>query len=381
MPSKIAQHATFLPCDRAPIVSHKPGNVTSERQGFYTAERRPERGTFLTANIGGRDSVYQTSVSRTVAPVNYKNPQKPLIPAALRRKKPEEFMEKKDDTYGDLDLEGAAKLVAEVTAEAQAPPPEVEEEANAEAKDDGENAANDTAAAPAAEAKEEPAYNAKHWGTVYRSTTGADAATATEACKHYKRLRGPPFAVQHPPVCLSDDKPLSFYQSEFGLAGSRPMDRFLLPTYTYNETIDKGALKDHYKKNFNQKIIDGTEDSKSTAMRAAAGAPPPIRSLNDFKHFPVLKTDLTRGTTKATYHIPGYQGFLPGNTNNVKCAAVEAGLVERDPGAGISETFHTNMPSYSGHAPKVAINDRGTRQVTKMSTFGRDYGRCLGADA
>merc|ERR1719359_1273822 len=42
--------------------------------------------------------------------------------------------------------------------------------------------------------------------------------------------------------------------------------------------------------------------------------------------YPDKKTDLTSGTTIGTHHIPGYNGFLPTNTHNPRCAKIEQGI-------------------------------------------------------
>lgn len=66
-------------------------------------------------------------------------------------------------------------------------------------------------------------------------------------------------------------------------------------------------------------------------------------------------------------------GYLPMNTNNPRCAEIEAGVEDRRKPTNIRETYHQNPPGYSGFTPKVAFNDKGPRQVVKMSTFGRDF--------
>ena len=63
------------------VIDLKPGQVDAERKGFYTKERRIPEGNYLQ---DGNHSLYHTQISTTTNPDHYKNPQKPLIPAALR---------------------------------------------------------------------------------------------------------------------------------------------------------------------------------------------------------------------------------------------------------------------------------------------------------
>lgn len=63
------------------MIDLKPGQVEIERKGFYTKERRIPKGNYLQ---DGNHSLYHTQISTTTVPDDYRNPQKPLIPAALR---------------------------------------------------------------------------------------------------------------------------------------------------------------------------------------------------------------------------------------------------------------------------------------------------------
>ena len=61
------------------------------------------------------------------------------------------------------------------------------------------------------------------------------------------------------------------------------------------------------------------------------------------------------------------------NTNNPDCAQVECGLKTREKFLNVADQYHVNIPGYSGHLPSTALNDRGSRQITMMTTFGRDF--------
>lgn len=88
----------------------------------------------------------------------------------------------------------------------------------------------------------------------------------------------------------------------------------------------------------------------------------------------VMKRPMDAGTAKGTMHIPGYQGFIPGNTFSEETARVEMGDFYRSlDKTDIQQTYHTNLIGYSGHEPKSAINDRGGRHPTARTVYGHDY--------
>jgi hypothetical protein len=82
--------------------------------------------------------------------------------------------------------------------------------------------------------------------------------------------------------------------------------------------------------------------------------------------------DLHVGTTKWSRQIPGYAGFLPAaNTNPT---AVEHGYAAdvRPPNSDNRDNVNQNMPGYTGHAAKAAINDYGPKCVNVVTTQGYD---------
>lgn len=149
-------------------------------------------------------------------------------------------------------------------------------------------------------------------------------ATFTTPVGEYKRFRGPMFKPTNPQTCISQPAGESMNRSDYGKYGSKPRDIF----------------------------------------------------PRDAESYPDKKTDLTSGTTTGTHHIPGYQGFLPTNTHNDKCRAIEQGVEPRakpGQGANMTEIYHQNIPGYTGFHPTDARNDLGPRQITSRTTFGRAY--------
>merc|ERR1711977_639719 len=143
----------------------------------------------------------------------------------------------------------------------------------------------------------------------------------------HHRQYGPPFDSANPPSVVSQPNELSMYQKDFGQYGSDPRAKL----------------------------------SKEDRM------------------LPNPKHELTVGTTKGTSHIPGYQGFLPTNTNNPLVAKIEAGEhIRTVDKTNLTEVYHLNLPGYAGHVGSNAQNDRGPRQINTFSLTGKEFGAVAG---
>ena len=81
---------------------------------------------------------------------------------------------------------------------------------------------------------------------------------------------------------------------------------------------------------------------------------------NPFSRTAASTTDLNRGTSKLSVHIPGYCGHVPSSLNNQVMYEQFRGQ-ERPAKSDIRGTSHVNMPNYTGHEPKFANNDRTGR--------------------
>merc|ERR1711959_779374 len=98
------------------------------------------------------------------------------------------------------------------------------------------------------------------------------------------------------------------------------------------------------------------------------GSDPRARLCKFDTRLPNPKTELTIGTTKGTSHIPGYQGFLPQNTNNPLVAAIESGeKIRTVDKSNLTEIYHLNIPDCAGHVGANAKNDKGPRQINSIS--------------
>ena len=102
---------------------------------------------------------------------------------------------------------------------------------------------------------------------------------------------------------------------------------------------------------------------------------PPVFSTgsNAIFKMPIATHELTKGTHKGTFHIPGYQGFIPTNTSNPYCARVAGGADLREKKSMLTSQFHTNLLNYCGHTPGHPNNDNGGRKVDDVSTMGRNF--------
>lgn len=162
-------------------------------------------------------------------------------------------------------------------------------------------------------------HGTAHWGSEYRNSH-SEAAVA--GAKKHAQL-GPAHRPCNPPSCVGRSEDRTGYWDDFGKPGTRPLDK-----------------------------LDLSSDK-----------------------LPQFRTHLTRGTTKCTSHMPGYQGFLASNTTNPNVARVEQGKTLRTTyhKANLTEEFHTNLVGYSGHVPGNARNDYGGRQPTTRTVHGKDY--------
>ncbi len=119
----------------------------------------------------------------------------------------------------------AAEAEAEAPAAEEAAPAEGGDELAATLKEGEDAEAPPTVAtvpepaapsAPATSSKPKGSTSSAHWGSTYKAQYDSQKGDLYEACRDYRRLRGPPFAVMHPPTCVSDERSQSFYQTEFG---------------------------------------------------------------------------------------------------------------------------------------------------------------------
>jgi len=161
-------------------------------------------------------------------------------------------------------------------------------------------------------------HGTAHWRSEYRSSMDHRALHGSR----YHRQHGPSYQAMNPPTCVSAGALSTSYHEEFGKRGSDPREK--------------------------------------------------IHPHSD--RLPVFKTELTKGTTKATNHIPGYQGFLATNTVNPHVSRAEMGGTTRSVDkTNLTEIFHTNLVNYHGHVPAHHSNDNGGVQTSLETTMGRDY--------
>mmetsp|Transcript_22713 Transcript_22713/g.70326 ORF Transcript_22713/g.70326 Transcript_22713/m.70326 type:complete len:342 (-) Transcript_22713:99-1124(-) len=71
--------------------------------------------------------------------------------------------------------------------------------------------------------------------------------------------------------------------------------------------------------------------------------------------------DLFRGTTKDTYHIPGYSGHIPASRRNPVAITQGDAAAPRPSRESIAMNCNNEVAGYTGHVPRNLMNDRGTR--------------------
>lgn len=162
-------------------------------------------------------------------------------------------------------------------------------------------------------------HDCSHWRSEYRSSHNDAAVHGATAHRQY----GPSYQANNPISCVSrPDEPTS-YQGDYGKLGSDPREN---------------CLPEHGPRQL------------------------------------TLKTSLTRGTCKATLHIPGYQGFLPTNISNPDVARVENGGAARPLDKHVlTAQYNTNLIGYMGHKPCHAKNDPGGVRPTLQTTAGSAF--------
>ncbi|CAD7941870.1 unnamed protein product [Amoebophrya sp. A120] len=354
IPKVVTQHGIFLSTKDAPVIAAKPGQGLYDRDGFYTTEVKLSEKNFIQHQLKDGNE-YDIQYNKTVKSKDYTNPQKPLIPAALlvHQKKPGEEEEKpKGPTFEANWEQKLSSTLSKAPTEATA------------GLSGGASGPSRTGAAI--------------WSSTYRETTNKDGYACPAECKNYVRLRGPKFQVAHPPTCLAEEPYTSSYAADYGAAGSIPTEKLVIPSYNYDGRI--APKEDGHTRVIDERaVLEKTLMAKvgDVAKEGRVGDEPdlPKESINKFV---TLKTELTRGTTRGTFHIPGYQGYLPMNTANSHCAKIECGINEREKWYNLAEQYHLNIPGYTGHLPLSSINDKGSRQVASMTTYNRDYARSAG---
>ena len=93
-------------------------------------------------------------------------------------------------------------------------------------------------------------------------------------------------------------------------------------------------------------------------------------------NFKAGTSEFFQGTTKASYHPPGYSGFIPETGRNLHATA--QGLCPK-PRLGTKNfelqtlfQYPHHLPGYGGYRPQTAINDVGQNRDESLTTSGRD---------
>jgi len=125
-------------------------------------------------------------------------------------------------------------------------------------------------------------------------------------------------------------------------------------------TVQGAPRASNYKEQFGERGTNPLEQlSRISAM-------PPV---------PKPQNDLMLGTTKSTFHVPGYTGHIPKSLPTPENWDQANGVNTRTTylKQNVTENYHTRIPGYSGHRPREAINDRGVLRQLCFSTAGERF--------
>jgi len=139
-------------------------------------------------------------------------------------------------------------------------------------------------------------------------------------------------------------------------SAKRPEWTLHKPAYT----VEGGPRASNYKENF------GTRGTNPLDQLSRTARMPPV---------PKPQNDLALGTTKSTYHVPGYTGHIPKSLTSPSVWDQAVGTNTRTTylKQNMTENYHTRVPGYAGHRPREAVNDRGNLRQFCFSTVGEKF--------
>ena len=189
---------------------------------------------------------------------------------------------------------------------------------------------------------------------------------------HTGQLR-PPGANM--PIAVSDDLPNPFYTTEYMqkseegnllMATKKVLPPGPAPRERANRQLSGVALKN---------------PELSTTYRKSYGkyGDDPLSKLPSDPsqiNFTASTAENYQGTTKATYHPPGYSGFIPetGRNQHATSQGVCPGERTGTKNFELQTLFQypQNIPGYAGYRPQTSINDVGPIRDESLTTTGRD---------
>jgi len=163
----------------------------------------------------------------------------------------------------------------------------------------------------------------------------------------------------------NQDGKISWQEFEDGLANVTELlekdtytgnGRFVQPGWMKSQVIPRKVLKEPVmKSSYRMDLGDyGSDPAQRQYMRKTG--------------METTTGDLNPGTTKDTYQIPGYAGFIPAAKQNPESVQQSDGVGTRCRGEDLRLYHAHNLPGYTGHAPVDCANDFGERQGGGNST-------------
>ena len=111
--------------------------------------------------------------------------------------------------------------------------------------------------------------------------------------------------------------------------------------------------------------------SSTSRDMGGAGEDPRARPLVAGSGMASTTTELNQGTTKSSFHLPGYGGFVPAAKTNPRALGHATAERPRADGKSFQRlTTRVNKPGYTGYAPESAQYDLGPRKVRARASEG-----------
>lgn len=128
--------------------------------------------------------------------------------------------------------------------------------------------------------------------------------------------------------------------------------------------------------NVPKKVLDSvTKESSHHIDYGQYGGKPLQRAYVRKTGMATTTVDMDVGTTRDSYHVPGYGGFIPQAPNNPVAVQQGDGQKSRNRGEDLRLYHRDNLPGYTGHKPDSCINYRGgmSTGVNTLTTNGSTF--------
>lgn len=326
MLNKVAHYAGFQSYSDLPYPTLKAGKKQLESNTVYQETVRKTDELNLYQNTNRWQTLYDQNLSKTVQPENYQNPlrvskyqvEKTVFSTAGKNSTMKDSQLKYRNNEGEQ-REAFAADSKGMQLYHQTVRPLKKDDSN---DDSHRYRMSSCDARPGSSDPNLDEYDyvqtgTEHWKTTYNAGI-KDPYAGTKATR-------PEWSLHKAPYTVSGGPRTSDYKTQFGERGTNPADKI------------------------------------STMVQM-----PPV---------PKSQEALCLGTTKSTFHIPGYTGHMPKSLIRPESWNQALGVESRTTymKQNITENYQVRVPGYAGHRPANAINDRGNIRSQCFSTAGERF--------